>query len=52
VLETEPLARTDYVSVADPLSFAELSRVDGGALFSMAVFVGRARLIDNVVVGA
>jgi pantoate--beta-alanine ligase len=52
VLDAEPLARTDYVSVADPLSFAELSRVDGAALFSMAVFVGRARLIDNVVVGA
>src|SRR5689334_14337109 len=41
VLDAEPLARTDYVSVADPLSFAELARVDGAALLSMAVFVGR-----------
>ena len=51
VLEAEPLARTDYVSVADPVSFAELQRVDREALLSMAVFVGRARLIDNVVLG-
>jgi pantoate--beta-alanine ligase len=49
VLDAEPLARTDYVSVADPLSFAELSRIEGAALLSLAVFVGRARLIDNVV---
>jgi pantoate--beta-alanine ligase len=49
VLGAEPLARPDYVSVADPTTFAELDRVDGAALLSMAVFVGRARLIDNVV---
>jgi pantoate--beta-alanine ligase len=48
VLAAEPRARVDYVSVADPLTFRELERLDGPALLSMAVFVGRARLIDNL----
>ena len=50
VLAAEPLARADYVSVADADSFVELDHVTGRALLSMAVFVGKARLIDNVVI--
>ena len=49
VLAAEPRARVDYVSVADPLTFRELDVLEGPALLSMAVFVGRARLIDNLV---
>lgn len=49
LLDAEPLARTDYVSVADPLTFVELGRVSAGALLSLAVRVGRARLIDNLL---
>ena len=48
VLADEPRARVDYVSVADPLTFRELDAMDGPALLSLAVFVGRARLIDNL----
>ena len=48
VLAAEPRARVDYVSVADPLTFRELETLDGPVLLSMAVFVGRARLIDNL----
>ncbi|SDB80022.1 pantothenate synthetase [Raineyella antarctica] len=51
VLADEPRAEVDYVSVAHPDSLAELSAVDPavGALLSLAVRVGRPRLIDNVV---
>jgi pantoate--beta-alanine ligase len=49
-LAAEPLACPDYVSVADPDTLAELDRVERGALFSMAVRIGRTRLIDNVLV--
>lgn len=52
VLDAEPLARTDYASVADPETFAELVRVTDGALLSMAVRIGRARLIDNLLLPA
>ena len=52
VLDAEPLARPDYASVADPETFAELVRVTDGALLSMAVRIGRARLIDNLLLPA
>jgi len=47
VLASEPLAKPDYVSVADGLTLAELERVDGPALLSLAVRFGDTRLIDN-----
>ena len=46
-LAEEPLARPDYVSVADGATLAELSQVDGPALLSLAVRFGDTRLIDN-----
>lgn len=49
VLAAEPLARPDYVSVADPLTLAELARAEAGALLSLAVDIGPARLIDNLL---
>jgi pantoate--beta-alanine ligase len=51
VLEAEPRVRVDYVSVADPETCRELQRVAGPALLSLAAAVGKAHLIDNVVVG-
>jgi pantoate--beta-alanine ligase len=46
-LSSEPLAKMEYVSAADPDTLQELDRVDGNALFSMAVRIGKTRLIDN-----
>ncbi|MEZ4596903.1 MAG: pantoate--beta-alanine ligase [Chloroflexota bacterium] len=51
ILATEPLADVDYVSVADGASLAELERVDGPALLSLAVRLGDTRLIDNEPIG-
>jgi pantoate--beta-alanine ligase len=51
VLATEPLLHPEYVSVADRLTLAELATVSGPAVVSMAVKVGRTRLIDNVILG-
>ena len=52
ILEGEPLIDgIDYVSVADATTLEELERVDGPAMVSTAVRMGRTRLIDNVVVG-
>ena len=47
VLAEEPLARVDYVSCADGRTLAELERVEGPALLSLAVRFGSTRLIDN-----
>ena len=49
LLESEPRASVDYVSVADAETLVELDSVDQPALVSMAVRVGKVRLIDNVV---
>lgn len=51
ILSIEPLARVQYVSVADPETLHELSGSNERALLSMAVFVGKTRLIDNMLVG-
>lgn len=50
-IRSEPLAQEQYVSCADFETLEELERVDGKALLSMAVFVGKTRLIDNLVLG-
>ena len=51
-IENEPLARVDYVSLNDAETLAQLDRIDDRpALVSLAVFVGKTRLIDNVVLG-
>jgi pantoate--beta-alanine ligase len=47
----EPLARLQYVSCADYDTLEELEMVRGKTLLSMAVFVGKTRLIDNFVFG-
>jgi pantoate--beta-alanine ligase len=46
-LATEPLASVEYVSVADDATLAELDRVDGPTLLSVAVRFDDVRLIDN-----
>lgn len=51
MLASEPLAQMQYVSCADYDTLEELSVIKGKALLSMAVFMGKTRLIDNFVLG-
>jgi len=51
VLDAEPLAEVQYVSAADPDTLEELQGPVERALLSMAVYVGKTRLIDNMRVG-
>ena len=51
LLATEPLARAEYASVADPETVEELHGPIEQALLSMAVFIGKTRLIDTMRVG-
>jgi pantoate--beta-alanine ligase len=51
-IQNEPLARMQYVSCANPDSMQEIQgAIAGPALLSMAVFIGKTRLIDNLVIG-
>jgi pantoate--beta-alanine ligase len=50
ILSSEPAAAVEYVSVADRATLRELEKVSGqGALLSLAVRIGKTRLIDNIV---
>jgi pantoate--beta-alanine ligase len=49
ILETEPLAEVDYMSAADPVTLTEAAQIERGILLSLAVRIGRTRLIDNIV---
>lgn len=48
-LTSEPRAQMQYVSCADYDTLEELETVTGKTLLSMAVFLGKTRLIDNFV---
>lgn len=50
-VEKEPLAQLQYVSCADPITLEELEKEVQACLISMAVFVGKTRLIDNLILG-
>lgn len=49
-IQREPQARVDYVGVADPETLEPVSRVpSGGAICLVAAWVGKVRLIDNLL---
>lgn len=50
LIDDEPLASVDYVSVADAETLEELDVVDRPALVSVAVNIGETRLIDNILI--
>jgi pantoate--beta-alanine ligase len=54
VLAEEPRAAVEYVSVADTTTLDELEQIParGPALVSLAVRIGKTRLIDNVILGS
>jgi len=49
LIQKQPLANIDYVSIANNETLEELDTVSPPALVSMAVKIGQTRLIDNVV---
>lgn len=49
LIRGEPLAEIDYVSIADAQTLEELKEIDRGALVSLAVKIGKPRLIDNII---
>ena len=49
LIQEEPLAGIDYVSIADPETLDELVNINSPALVSLAVYIGRTKLIDNII---
>ena len=51
-LETEPLARVDYVEVVDFENIQRVDTISGETLVAIAVYIGKTRLIDNFITEA
>jgi len=49
LIQEETLVKIDYVSIADPATLEELADIKSPALVSLAVRIGKTRLIDNII---
>ena len=52
IISAEPLARIDYVKVVDLLTMQQIDKLDRPFLAAIAVYIGKTRLIDNLMVQA
>jgi len=50
VLKTIPHGRVDYLSVVDPVTLEPMKRIHRPALLAGAIWIGKTRLIDNVII--
>ena len=50
LINEQPLASIDYISIADAENLNELEIITGATLVSLAVRIGKTRLIDNVLI--
>ena len=48
-IESEPLARIDYVEAVDGINMQPVDKLEGSVLVAMAVYIGKTRLIDNFI---
>lgn len=51
-IETEPLAKIDYVEAVDAISMQPAETLEGECMLAMAVYIGKTRLIDNTLINA
>jgi pantoate--beta-alanine ligase len=51
VVAQEPLVRLDYFEIVDSEMLDPVANASPGALVAVAAFVGKTRLIDNIVLG-
>lgn len=50
ILDAEPLIKIDYVEIVDADSFEPVARVAGSSYVLLAAYLGKTRLIDNMLV--
>ena len=49
-IESEPLAKIDYVELVDTLTMQPVKEISKDAMIAMAVYIGKTRLIDNMLI--
>jgi len=50
VLQAEPRARVDYAEIVDAETFDSVVRISRSAYALLAVYLGKTRLIDNMLI--
>jgi pantoate--beta-alanine ligase len=50
VIDSEPLAKIDYIEIVDLANLEPLDKIEKEALIALAVFIGNVRLIDNMMI--
>lgn len=51
LINTVPGAHIDYISISDIDTLTDVEKITGKTLISMAVRIGKPRLIDNIILG-
>jgi pantoate--beta-alanine ligase len=49
ILQSEPLVRIDYVQICDAYTLQDVDRIEGDVVVALAAYLGKTRLIDNLV---
>jgi len=49
ILQSEPLVRMDYVQICDAFNLQDVDRIEGDVVVALAAYLGKTRLIDNLV---
>lgn len=49
-IETEPLAKIDYVNIVNAENIEPVDTISGSILAAIAVYIGKTRLIDNFMI--
>lgn len=50
IVSSEPRAEIDYIDIVDALTIEKIDAIQGEILMAMAVFIGKTRLIDNIMI--
>jgi pantoate--beta-alanine ligase len=49
ILHSESLVRIDYVQICDAHTLEDVDRIEGDVVVALAAYLGKTRLIDNLV---
>lgn len=50
LIANEGADQIEYISISDPETLEEVERIEGGVLIAVAVWIGKTRLIDNIII--
>lgn len=49
-ISSEPLAKIDYIAIVNANNLEEVDKIEKNTLIALAVFIGKTRLIDNIII--